>query len=480
MAVVVLVIALVVFRRPLAQRLWPDTRIQQLLADGEHALAQGRLTASDGTGAREAFVAALALDGDRSEARDGLARTGAAALLQGQRALARHDVGGAAQALALAQLLQVPKAQSDALAMQIRHHEAARAGLDELVVRARHAQDAGRLDGDPDSALPLYQRVLALAPTRLDALEGREDALTDLLQQCRKALAQGDLVTAAASLQAARTYDAGHADLPATEAAFNDAVQVRLRRVQTRLRQGRLPQADEDLRQLANVRPASPEVARLGEQMANAYAAESIRLAEDYDFDGAAAALAQARSWISADASVVRNAEQSIQRARQAHAAQAQPAVAPAVRARRLRQLLAKIEAAEAKQHWLTPPGESAYDALREAQALAPHDARVRSAAAKIVPQTQACFEDNLRANRVRGAQACLDAWQALAGRDEALSPARRRLAQRWIAVGSERLGAGDAVFAAEAAQQARRLDPNAAELADFQARVRAAEGREP
>ncbi|MDG2525863.1 hypothetical protein P6166_10915 [Stenotrophomonas sp. HITSZ_GD] len=476
MVAAVLVIGIVAFRRPLAQWLWPDTRIQQLLAQGERALSQGRLTAADGSGARESFQAALALDSDRSEAGDGLARTGLAALAQGRQALARDDIGGARRALELAQRLQVPQAQSDALALQLRRYQAARAGLDDLVARARQAHEAGRLDGDPDSALPLYQRVLDLAPDRLDALEGREDALQDLLQQARREQAGGDLAAAAQKVRAARGYDPGHADLPASEAALNDALQQRLRRAETRLRQGRLAQAEEDLRLVAELRPDDPAIARDSEHLAAAYAAEATRRASDFAFEDAEAAIARARAW-SPESAGVRAAEQAIVRARQAQAPQ--PTLAPAARAKKLRQLLARIEAAEAKQHWLTPPGESAFDALREAQSLAPHDARVRAAATRLVPQTRACFEDALRANRVRGAQSCLDAWQALAVRDASLADARRRLAQRWIAVGSERLGAGDAAFAAEAARQARRLDPAAPELADFQARVRAAEGRD-
>lgn len=475
-ATALLVIAVVAFRRPLAQWLWPDTRIQQLLAQGERALAQGRLTAADGSGARESFQAALALDSDRSEAGEGLARTGLAALAQGRQALARGDIESARRALALAELLQVPRAQSDALAQALRRYQAARAGLDELVARARQAHAAGQLDGDPGSALPLYQRVLDLAPERLDALEGREDALQDLLQQARRALARGDLAVAAAQVRAACGYDPGHADLPASEAALHDAVQQRLRRADTRLRQGRLAQAEEDLQLVTQLRPDEPAVAREGERLAAAYAAEATRLAGEFEFADAEAALARARVW-SPEGASVRAAEQAIARARQA---QAPPdTLSPAARAKKLRPLLARIEAAEAKQHWLTPPGESAFDALREAQALAPHDARVGQAAARLVPQTRACFEEALRANRVRGAQSCLDAWQALAVRDAGLADARRRLAQRWIAVGSERLGAGDAAFASEAVRQARRLDPRTPELADFQARVRTAEGRD-
>ncbi|HEY0335576.1 MAG TPA: hypothetical protein VGC74_18045, partial [Stenotrophomonas sp.] len=147
-----LVIGLVLLRGPLADWLWPETRIQQLLAQGESALAQGRLSAPDGSGAREAFAAALALDSDRGEARDGLARTGNAALTQAQVALRAGDLAGAHLALDLAQSLQVPRAVAQSLAEQLRRREAAQGGLDEWVARADRARAQGRLDDGPDTA----------------------------------------------------------------------------------------------------------------------------------------------------------------------------------------------------------------------------------------------------------------------------------------------------------------------------------------
>lgn len=122
----------------------------------------------------------------------------------------------------------------------------------------------------------------------------------------------------------------------------------------------------------------------------------------------------------------------------------------------------------------MTPPGASAYDAVRAAQALAPRDPRVLRAAARVVPASQRCFEDELRNNRLRAARGCLDAWQALTPNADALAGARRRLAQRWVAVGSERLGQEDAAFARRAQDEAHQLDPGLPELAEFTRRVKA------
>ena len=95
-------VLLVLLRKPLADWFWDEPRIEQLLAEGDGALAAGRLSAADGSGARERYQAVLALDGDRPQAREGLARTGAAALQQAREKMQANDLDGSAQALALA------------------------------------------------------------------------------------------------------------------------------------------------------------------------------------------------------------------------------------------------------------------------------------------------------------------------------------------------------------------------------------------
>lgn len=121
----VLFLALILLRRPLADWFWDEPQIEQLIEQGDRALAAGQLSSADGRGARDYFQAALALDGDRSEARDGLARTGAAALRSGEAALASGALEEAAEALALARQLQVPQRDSEALARQLRERRAA-------------------------------------------------------------------------------------------------------------------------------------------------------------------------------------------------------------------------------------------------------------------------------------------------------------------------------------------------------------------
>lgn len=323
---------------------------------------------------RSPWIATAAKDSDRSEARAGLARTGAAAVVQARAAIAAGDTINAQRTLALASALEVPQAQIAPVTLRLRALQARRAGLDALVAQAVAAQQQGRLDGTPDSALPLYQRILTLAPDRTDALEGREDALTDLLAQARHALARDALDDAAMLLAAAKRYDAGHADVPLTEGHYHRVLEQRRQRAEGLLRRGRPAPAARDFNAVLAAEPKDAAAHRGLDQVAGEYAAQASRQAANFHFDAALQSLQEARALVPGAASIAQ-AEQAIARA---HDAQRSPetGLSRGARERRLRALLQRVRVAEAQQHWMTPPGTSAYDAVRAAQALAPRGAR--------------------------------------------------------------------------------------------------------
>ena len=120
---------------------------------------------------------------------------------------------------ALAADLQVPRAQVAAVAASLRQAETAGIDLERVRVRAAAALAAG----DADAALPLYAQWLAVAPDDSAALEGREDALSLLLERVPTALHEGDLSAAARWLEQARRQDPGHVDLPGLRAAWAQA-----------------------------------------------------------------------------------------------------------------------------------------------------------------------------------------------------------------------------------------------------------------
>ncbi len=299
--------------------------------------------------------------------------------------------------------------------------------------------------------------MLALSPNQVRALEGREDALSDLLQQARTAAGRGDVARAAALVRSARGFDAGHVDLPATQEALNNALERRQREGDTALRRQKLDAAAEAFAAVLSALPDDPAARRGQLQVADAQLTRATRLAGNFRFEDAARALEVAQS-LGASTRSLEAARHVIEQAQRSQAALKTPAVPRAQRERTLQRLLTRLEEAEGRGNFLDPPGRSAYDALREAQGVAAQDPRVRAAAQRLLPASRQCFEDRLRENRVLAAGACLDAWQTLGPGSQGLAQARQRLAQRWLAIGSERLGRGDAAFARMALQQAAQL----------------------
>ncbi len=473
LAGVVLVLVLIgIFRQPLADGLWPQTRAQALRTQAAQALAQGRLTAADGSGARELYEAALAIDPDRANARDGLRDVAMAALAKARAAAAQDRFVDAHAALQLAHELSVPRADAARVEAELRTRETAHAGIPKLLAQAEAARIDGRLIGNDAAALPLYQRILALQPENNTALEGREDALGELLQQARTQLRSGALAEAGEAIATARQYDPGHVDLPDTQARLNEELDDTRRQAGQDVRRGRLERAAQGYRVLADAGQQDDADAGLTD-VAAAYAHRAETLAGDFRFAAATEALQQARALAPGLASLA-SAEGHVARAQQAHA-RIGSRLPPRERARRVAQLLAQASAAEARGDLLTPPGDSAFDKVRAARAIAPDDPAVRRASARLLPAARQCFERELRNNNLARAGACLDAQMVVDSNDAGLAQARRRLAQRWLAVGDERLGAGELRGASAALASARALDPATPELEEFSQRMRAA-----
>lgn len=477
LAVAITIGLLLLLRQPLADWLWPETRAGRLREDAARALAAGRLTATDGSGARELYEAALALDPDRIDARDGLNRVGQAALAQARTAISRRQYARAREALALAGDLSVPRAQVDSLREQLRRQEAGSVAIDQLLEQAAAARTAGRLDGEGTAALPLYQRVLELEPDRTEALEGREDTLSDLLQQARRQLAAGDLASASIGVRRVQVADAGHVELPEVLADLAQAAERRRRQADRELRQGNLTEALAGYGAALLVDAADAEALRGVNAVATAHAQRSERLAADYRFEEAEAELREAQAIAGeteAEVPAIAEARQHLARARQSQRQAA--ALGPSgQRQQRLRQLLADAAQAETRGDLLTPPGDSAFDKLRAARAIAPDDPRVKAATGRLALAATTCFDQSLRDNRLVRAGVCLDARGALAGDSAAVRQGRRELAQRWLAMGDQRLGAGEIQGAQAAFNAARALDPRAEGLAAFAERLRAA-----
>ena len=150
----------------------------------------------------------------------------------------------------------------------------------------------GRLDGDERAALPLYRRILALQPKRTEALEGREDALSDLLQRAHEHVTRGELAQAAGMVALAREYDPGHIGLPDARAALARAADGRRQQAARALRRRQLETATAGYRDALAVDP-DDDAAQAGlQQVALLYAQRGERLAADFRFAEAERAIA--------------------------------------------------------------------------------------------------------------------------------------------------------------------------------------------
>jgi hypothetical protein len=131
---------------------------------------------------------------------------------------------------------------------------------------------------------------------------------------------------------------------------------------------------------------------------------------------------------------------------RQSQARAKTPACARIVTGRiaEVRRLLAGAADSKRAATCSRPPGDSAYDQIRRARALAPDDPSVRcgtsAAAARCAHVFRRCIARQ-SPRCVRKAAWMRATSSATAAR--ASCEARNRLAMRWIAVGQERLGAG-------------------------------------
>ncbi|MEO6155456.1 MAG: hypothetical protein ABIP16_06990, partial [Thermomonas sp.] len=425
----------VAFRGGISTWLWPDSRSEELRVQAHAALQAGRLTAAEGNGARELFEAALALQPDQVQAREGLAQVALAALTRASHEIEQQRFPAARADLELAQALDAPRTEVQAILASLQEHEADNGGIDELLARAAAARAAGRLDQDDASALPLYQRVLASQPRNQRAVEGREDALTDLLQPAQAALDRGDAPTVAGLLRRARRFDPGHVELPALQAGLARLVEGSGQRVQVLLGKRSFEAAAALCIQLRGLQDNGAMPAACATEVVTGLAARAIRLAADFDFAGSEQMLATANQLVTGDPRI-RDAQRHLAQARRG--ASRLPEVHRRNRhdAEKVRALLADAAKAQARGDWLTPPGDSAWDKLRAARALAPDDPRVQHALAALEPAARQCQADTLRENRLSESQSCLDVWRQLDPLDHQLPLARSRLAQRWVAIG--------------------------------------------
>ncbi len=461
-AVVASALALHHWRDALGARLAPPPQQIDTMRQADSALRAGNLTAPDGRGARELYQAVLARDPDRLAAREGLVRVGAAALAQAQAALKSHRPQDARRALDLARDLAVPVADLQPVEDALQKGNGSDVQLENLLAQAAMAEHAGHIDDGDGSALALYQQALAAAPDNSVVLARRQALLARMLDGIGGLLAQGDVAAAQKLVDRVAAVDPGDLDVPAARARLGEAVEHRqsaqthmLNTADAELRGGRVDAAVAAYRKALADMPNNPQ-ARAGLRAAGeALVRKSNRAVADFDFARAQFALAQARA-LAPDLPSLRAAEQHL-----LQASTHRMSIPTTASKAKINDLLAAADHAIVRGELVDPPGDSAFDKLRAASAIAPGDPRVIDASKQFVVTAAACYQREMAGNRLARAEACLDALIATKPAYPKLQSMRQELVARWLAVADERIGAGEFDTAQHAIASAQRWAPN-------------------
>ncbi len=262
-----------------------------------------------------------------------------------------------------------------------------------LAARADKTSAQGRTavaDGDDAAPASDQARPAATPPPR--ATTDTADATEPAPLRALSAPAQAPPAREAAPVEpSAIAADNDATDAPkatATESARAAGETEALRsRADEDLRRGRLQQAADGYRAVLQ-RSSNDTAAEEGlAKIAAAHAVRAQRLAADFHFDAAEQELAMARN-LDPDAVAVREAVDDLARARAARARL--PSSVDAARQTRVRSLLDEASNALARGDLMDPPGESAFDKIAAARALAPDAAEVRIAAYRLERARQA------------------------------------------------------------------------------------------
>ena len=476
-AIVALALALVHWRGAIGARLVAPAPQNRLVQQAAAALRAGHLTSPDGRGARELYEAAMARDPDDLAAREGLAKVANAALVRAQAAIDGDHAEQAQQDIDLARALSAPMAAVDRVDAALRKKTGGVARVAALLDRARDAADAGHIDDGDGSALAVVQQAVALAPDNAVVLERRRALLARMLGGVAGLLARGDIDAAQKIVDRVAEIDPGDLDLPDVRARLADATARRQReqdrqmdRADAELRAGRVEAATTVWQRIAQQSPGNARAHAGIHAAALAWVDEADRHAANFDFRQAQIALDNAHA-LAPDLPELRLAVAHVHQARLQHSGLTRN---PRDK-HHIDTLLAAVDAAIADDELVDPPGDSAYDKLHQAAAIAPADPRVLAAHRRFVAAVTTCIQRGMTDNRLARAGACFDALVAMQPTAPSLALLRTTLSHRWLDYADERIGAGELDVAGRAVDSARRLTPHDPAVEAMATRVRQA-----
>ncbi|PZQ18613.1 MAG: hypothetical protein DI564_04790 [Rhodanobacter denitrificans] len=163
------------------------TEVEVLLGQAQTALDAGRIVGPDGASALYRRI--LAADAGNALAAAGLRKSADALAAAARSALAERDLSTATQRMnELGEIASDHAGLPELQAQLTQAREAAQSEIERSLQRAQAQLRAGRIAGDADSAVALYETVLASQPDHAQARDGLRRSAAALLAQAQAAV----------------------------------------------------------------------------------------------------------------------------------------------------------------------------------------------------------------------------------------------------------------------------------------------------
>ena len=457
----------------------PRTELNNLIAHGNQALADGKLIGSRGDSARELFQSARAIDADNDQARTGLTHVGERLLDEAKAALQKGDLPTVRTDLAAAEELLGGGARIDDLKSGLHSAESRGTQVEGLLQRADAALQAGHLLGD-DSASALYQRVLAADSSNALATSGLDKVTKAQAQLARDAIAQGNGDLAGQRISELAQLMPNDAAIPELRAALSQVHSADIQtqdqqvaRAETALRTNKLGGADgaQALFSAALKRDPANARARAGlRKVGLAYAAQAAVQLDANNPDAAEGILRQAEA-LAGDAAEVRTLRGRLRETREAAAIAKEQLKEPSLAERgHLEDLLGEADRALLAGSLMEPGG--AYDKYRAVLTLDSNNTRAMDGIKRIGPRAHVLYNQAVIDGKPSKARAYIDAVSTTEPGDTELPVMRERVALMYLDQAQAHLAQGQRGEAERALKIARELKPGDPRIAAFEAKM--------
>ncbi len=448
-------------------RLFPNTRLNRLLDRGTRALTAGHLGGNGHKGALDDYRAVLAMDPDNEVAQAGLTKVGQAELQRANLDLTAGHLDQASVVLDSARNLLGTTPELNRIQSAIRVQGAKQLKLTELVERASQALADSHLNG-PNGAAALYDKILAVDPDNAVARHGLRQVGSAIATLAAAALGQNNASQATTRIDQLAALLPNNAQLPNLRAQLVSLQQQNqiqrtqnLQQAHQLLTHGHItrPPGNNALAIYRTVLQQDPgnnaAIAGLA-RVATALIVQAQANLETGHLRTAKELLAEVQALTPHSAMLAATQAQLEQRLAQRNQTRLTP-----IQKAKIRHLLKLAQRATSREHYLLPPGASAYDLYRQVLVMDGHNATALAKLAALPERVAQQVSTALGVGKLEYAGNLLSTLAQLAPTDSQLAPQRNRLTQAWLQRATHAFNQGQVRLARLALDQAHKLRPD-------------------